>query len=93
MGLHKGQTNNKAGRPAGSLNKTTEELRSIFIQFLDHNIDEIQKSFDELDARNKLLFIEKVARLVIPAPLHDLERLTDEQLRQLIQNLKNHKYE
>jgi len=81
------------GRTKGTPNRTTEELRKIFISFLEHNIDEIQNSFDELDARNKLLFIEKVARLVIPAPLHDLEKLSDEQLQQLVNDLKAKKYD
>lgn len=89
MGLNKGQTNNPNGRPKGSRNRTTEELRKIFISFLEHNIDEIQSSFDELDAKNKLMFIEKVARLVIPAPLPEIERMPEDQFNLLIRRLKN----
>jgi hypothetical protein len=89
MGLHKGQTNNPEGRPAGKPNKTTEELRKIFIQFLDKNLANMQTNYNKLDARDKLLFIERMAKLVLPRPLHPLETLSDEQLDEIIQKLKN----
>lgn len=89
MGLSKGQTNNPDGRPSGKPNKTTDELRKLFIQFLDKNMNDLQTNYNKLDAKDRLLFIERIAKLVLPRPLNELEKLTDEQLDDLIRRLRN----
>jgi hypothetical protein len=89
MGLQKGMTNNRNGRPKGKPNKNTEELRALFQSFIEVNIETLQDDFDKLEAKDRLAFIEKMARLVMPAPMNELQRLTDEQLDSLIKRLKN----
>jgi hypothetical protein len=88
MPFEKGKSGNPAGRPKGTANKTTEELRQVFAQFLEANIERLQEMFDQLEAKEQLSFIERVAKLVMPAPLHPLERLTDEQIIDIIAKLK-----
>ncbi len=56
--------------------------------FIDTNIETLQADFDQLEAKDRLTFIEHLLKHVLPAPLQDLERLTDEQLDELIERLK-----
>jgi hypothetical protein len=88
MGLKKGMTNNPNGRKKGVPNKTTDELRGLFQSFLEANIETLQSDFDQLEPKERLSFIERIAKMIIPAPLHELQRLTDEQLDELINRLK-----
>lgn len=89
MGLKKGMTNNPNGRPRGKPNKSTDELREIVQKFLEDNLETMQKDYDSLEPKERLAFIEKLFKHVLPAPLQELERLTDDQLDELINRLKN----
>ncbi len=89
MPFEKGKSGNPAGRPAGKPNKTTEELRQLFAQFLDANIDRMQEIFDNLEPKDQLNFIERCARLVMPMPLHPISKLTDSEIDEIINFLKN----
>jgi hypothetical protein len=88
MAPRKGTVNNPAGRPAGSPNKSTDQLRNVFQTFLSDNIENLQRDFDSLEARDRFNFILKIANLVLPPPL-SLETLTDAQLDQLLNHIKN----
>ena len=93
MGRYKkGQSGNPDGRPKGTPNKATEELRKLVKQFVAGNWEDIQTQYDALEPKEKLMFMERLLKHVLPAPLHDLEKLTDQQLDELIQKLKNGKY-
>ncbi|OFY49454.1 MAG: hypothetical protein A2W85_06325 [Bacteroidetes bacterium GWF2_41_31] len=90
MGLHKGcKPNNPNGRPPGKPNRTTEELRGLFQSFIESNIETLQADFDQLEPKDRLSFMERIAKLIIPAPVPELQRLTDDQLNELINKLKN----
>ncbi len=79
---------NKTGRPKGKPNRTTDELRAMVQNFIDANIETLQADFDQLEAKDRLTFIDRLLKHVLPAPLQELERLTDEQLDELIERLK-----
>jgi hypothetical protein len=74
---------NKTGRPKGAPNKTTEEIRGVFQSFLEANLDKLQTDFDQLEPKDRLSFIERVAKMILPPPVDPLEAMTDEQLKQL----------
>jgi len=77
------------GRKKGTPNHTTKELRNLFADFVNANISTLQADFDKLEPKDRLLFMERLARLILPPPVHELETLTDEQLDELINRLKN----
>ena len=66
MGLPKGKTNNKAGRPVGSTNKDVKELRCFISEFVDNNLSTIQNDFDQLEPKDRLMFIERLFQYTLP---------------------------
>ncbi len=89
MGLPKNRTNNPEGRPKGSKNKTSEEIRSMVQSFVEANISKLQSEFDQLAPDKKLIFIDRMLSHVLPKPLNELEKLTDYDLDEIIKRLKN----
>ncbi|KAF0202244.1 MAG: hypothetical protein FD170_1970 [Bacteroidetes bacterium] len=74
----KGTINNPNGRPKGSTNKSTDELRTLLQTFIDTNIETMQADYEALEPKDRLNFIERLLKHVLPAPLQELEKLTDE---------------
>lgn len=92
MGLHKGQTNNPAGRPKGKPNKITADLRTRINDFLNENWDTLQKDFEKLEPKDRLQFYEKLLQYGLPKLQSteittELERLTDEQLDYMVETI------
>jgi hypothetical protein len=85
----KGKINNPNGRPKGKPNRSTDELRSLLQNFIDTNMETLQADYDSLEPKDRLNFIERLLKHILPAPLQELEKLTDEQLDILIQKLKS----
>ena len=88
MPFRKGKSGNPKGKPVGTKSKTTEEIRGIFQTFLEANLETMQADFDKLEPKDRLQFIEKVAKMIIPAPI-TLESLNDAALDALLDRLKN----
>lgn len=80
---------NRKGRPKGSPNRSTDEVRAMLQSFLEANLDDLQAQYDQLDAKEKLAFIDKIIKHILPAPMHELQRLTDDQLNDLINKLRD----
>jgi hypothetical protein len=66
MGLNKGQTNNPNGRPKGSRNRTTKEIKELLNNFISDNLDDLQAEYNNLDSKEKLQFFERVLKYVLP---------------------------
>lgn len=79
---------NRAGRPRGRQNKATDELRSMVYKFLELNFTEVEAEFRRLDGKDKLNFIDKMLRHVLPPPQDELLRLSEKDLDRLIERLK-----
>lgn len=81
---------NRTGRPKGTPNKSTDELRRILIDFIDRNFENLQSDFDKLKRPiDRLNFVEKLLKHVLPAPQDELMKLSDEDLDRLAERLKN----
>ena len=86
--FEKGESGNPEGRPAGSKNRSSEEIRAILLKFLENNIDSLQTMFDKLDPKDQVRLISVILRYTVSLP-YNPESLTVEQLEQIIQYLKN----
>jgi hypothetical protein len=76
------------GRQKGVPNKTTDQLRGLFQSFVEANINDLQANFNQLEAKDKLNFVISLTKLILPPPLAELQKLSDEQLSELINRLK-----
>ena len=79
---------NRSGRPKGKPNKATEAIRAVLADFLAANIEDIQKEYNSLKPSEKLQFIDKLLKHVLPAPLPDYELMTEEQFEQYLKELR-----
>ncbi len=66
MGLTKGMTNNLNGRPAGSKNKATAEIRELLTAFISENWENVQQDFMNLEPKDRLAFYEKILQYTLP---------------------------
>jgi hypothetical protein len=66
MGQQKGKTGNPNGRPKGSQNKTTSEIKNLMQSFISANMDALQSDFDALEPKDRLMFFEKALRFILP---------------------------
>ncbi len=94
MPFKKGDENiNRKGRKAGTANKTTNELREMVTQVIADNWDVFKTDIKKMDSDRRVLLMDRLLRHVLPAPLHPLDRLTEDEFKELIHDLKNGKYE
>ncbi|MDR3706384.1 MAG: hypothetical protein P4L28_10810 [Paludibacteraceae bacterium] len=66
MPQKKGCTGNPNGRPKGSPNRSTTEIKELFSHLLDSNINRIQVDLDSLEAKDRLNFLLKLSEYVLP---------------------------
>jgi hypothetical protein len=93
MKFEKGQSGNPSGRPKGSKNKATNDLRSRISTFLESEFLSIKKAYASLSAEKKMKFFVDLLSYSVPKLSNtkmdiELENLTDEQLTVIINGLK-----
>lgn len=90
----KGSTGNPYGRPKGAKNKTTLELKQWICKIIDDNREMLEADLQALEPMQRWQVIEKLMSYTIPKMSSteakiDLNRLSDEQLDEVVTNLKN----
>ena len=66
MGLKKGMTNNPTGRPKGTKNKVSTEMRSKIADFLNLSLSDLIERYHELRVPDKI----KLVGHFLPYALH-----------------------
>jgi hypothetical protein len=89
----KGVTNNPNGRPKGSQNKATADLRQWIGEFIEGQRDQIINDWQSLEPKDRIIMFEKLMRFVLPTLQAttlqtDFDRLPDDQLDYIIEGLK-----
>ena len=80
------------GRPRGTRNRTTEQVRQSLLKLLDNNLANLQKDIKGLKPRDRATILISLAKHCTP-PAMNPEKLSEEQLQQVIDFLKKKKYE
>ena len=90
----KGQTGNPAGRPKGTPNKVTTDLRDWIKELLNDNRQTFEADLKKLEPHQRVAIFEKMLSYSVPkmqsveAQINvDLNRLSDEQLDTIIYEL------
>lgn len=92
MGLQKGMTNNKNGRPAGTANKLTNDLRSKINAIIENQIDNIEIDLNALEPIQRLQIVEKLLSYCLPKLQAqtieiDLNNLSEMQINEIINSI------
>jgi hypothetical protein len=88
MGQRKGQTGNPNGRPTGTPNKVTSNLREFVKRLIDDNAETISADLAAMDAKDRMQVFIKLIEYIIPKKReiednNEEERKRDEFLREL----------
>lgn len=66
MGLSKGQTNNPNGRPKGTPNKVTTEIRQGFQTLIENNFEQLEQDIKSLEPKDRVKSIIELSKFVLP---------------------------
>lgn len=66
MGLHKGQTNNPDGRPKGSQNKISGEVKMVLKSIVDQELEKLPERLNTLDDKERIEVLTKLLPYVLP---------------------------
>lgn len=66
MAQQKGQTGNPNGRPKGSKNKVTKEIKNFATSFIEGRQEQFEKDYDSLEPLERVKIFEKIMQYVIP---------------------------
>lgn len=78
----------KGGRKAGTKNRTSEEIRQSLLKLLDDNLAQLQKDIDSMKGKDRAYLLINLAKHCT-APALQPEHLTEDQLIQILEYLKN----
>ena len=92
MKFSKGKSGNPNGRPPGSKNKAGEGLRELISGFLEQRFEQLVNDFELLEPKDRIkvytdLLQYSVPKLQAVSSSIEFEKMTDEQLDEIINQL------
>jgi hypothetical protein len=57
---------NNAGRPKGSKNQTSSQIRDSFQILLENNLEGLQQDLDELESKDRIQLLLSLANYILP---------------------------
>lgn len=86
----KGHTNNPNGRPKGTPNKVTKDIRRFILNLLETNQAAVKRDLKAVEPKDRLLFYEKLLQYAIPKAQTikmEIEEMTESQIDNIIVGL------
>lgn len=90
MGLPSGRTNNSNGRPKGSPNKVTKELRKIIKDIMNDKLENIDQLFKQLSPNEKMKFLIELLPYCLPKLNSIDEKEPESNEEKLIEKFNNY---
>lgn len=93
MPFKKGQSGNRTGRPVGTTNRSTNNLRDWITEFLEENKERLKQDWLQLEPKDRILLFEKLLKYSLPTLQAttistEFESMTDTDLDRIITELK-----
>lgn len=88
----KGQSGNIRGKPKGSTNRTTEEVRQTLLKLLDDNLAQLQKDIKSMKDKDRASLLINLAKHCTP-PAVNPETLSEAALLQIVEYLEKRQHE
>ena len=66
MAQKKGNTGNPNGRPKGSKNRSTSEIKTAIQKLLDTNVSQMEVDLQKLSPKERISVLLKMAEFVLP---------------------------
>jgi hypothetical protein len=57
---------NNSGRPKGSKNQTSSQIRDSFQMLLENNLEGLQQDLDELESKDRIQMLLSLANYILP---------------------------
>jgi ribosome-binding ATPase YchF (GTP1/OBG family) len=57
---------NRVGRPKGSMNKATQEIRAKYLELIENNFEQLEKDLQTLKASERVKAIIDLSKFVLP---------------------------
>lgn len=82
------------GRKKGTANKVTKDLRQWVTKFINNKTDRLERDWKKLTPRERVFMFERLLKYALPTLSNtkletNLEDLSEEQLLNIIENLKS----